>query len=155
MDEEHGVDVLHIAHHGSESSTPASYFNLVKPEVGLISVGVRQGNFKHPRADVVDGILLDGPSRFTIACNLEPPLIELLQTEDGKEGESSTGRTSFSGKTIGNIKLVTDGKREYTISGDNEVHEGEVESATLYNRTFILDEVVDDGDESPSDDDSD
>ncbi len=141
MSEEHGVDVLHIAHHGSESSTPASYFNLVKPEVGLISVGVKQGNFKHPRVDVVDVILLDGDLRATAACNLVAPLVELLQTEDGKPGESSTGSTSFSGKTIGNIKLVTDGQREYTITGDNQVHEGGLESDEPYNRTFRLDEV--------------
>lgn len=38
MPEEHGVDVMHIAHHGSESSTSSDYYNLMKPEVGLISV---------------------------------------------------------------------------------------------------------------------
>jgi beta-lactamase superfamily II metal-dependent hydrolase len=43
MKETFGVDVLHIAHHGSESSTSAAYYNLVKPEVGLISVGLKQG----------------------------------------------------------------------------------------------------------------
>ena len=47
---------------------------------------------------------------------------------------------SFSGKTIGNIKLTTDGQREYTITGDNSVHEGGVESQNLYVRTFLLDE---------------
>ena len=141
MTQEHGVDVLHIAHHGSESSTPASYYNLVRPEVGLISVGVRQGRFLHPRTDVVDGILLDGPMRDVSTCNLTaPPLVELLQTEDGKAGHSSTGSTSFSGKTIGNIKLVTDGDQEYTITGDNLVHEGGVESSEPYARTFTLDE---------------
>ena len=143
MSAEHGVDVLHIAHHGSESSTPASYYNLMKPEVGLISVGVRQGRFLHPREDVVDAILLDGPLRDASTCNLTaPPLLDLLQTEDGREGESRTGTTSFSGKTIGNIKLMTDGETEYTITGDNSVHEGEIESTTPYTRTFTLDEVV-------------
>jgi beta-lactamase superfamily II metal-dependent hydrolase len=141
MTGDHGVDVLHIAHHGSESSTPASYYNLVRPEVGLISVGVRQGTFWHPRADVVDGILLGGAVRDASACDLTaPPLVELLQTEDGKAGQSNTGSTSFSGKTIGNIKLVTDGEQEYTISGDNRVHEGGVESSEPYARTFTLDE---------------
>ena len=33
MDENFGVDVLHIAHHGSESSTSADYFDLLSPEV--------------------------------------------------------------------------------------------------------------------------
>lgn len=146
MSEEHGIDVLHIAHHGSESSTPASYFNLVKPEVGLISVGLNQGTFRHPREDVVDAILLDGPLRQTVACNLVSPLVELLQTEDGIEGESSTGKTSFNGKTIGNIKLITDGQREYTITGDNKVHQGsKTESTEPYLRTFQLDEVTQTG----------
>lgn len=36
---ETGIDVLHIAHHGAETSTSAAYLNLVKPRVGLISVG--------------------------------------------------------------------------------------------------------------------
>jgi competence protein ComEC len=140
MTQEHGVDVLHIAHHGSESSTPASYYNLVRPEVGLISVGVRQGRFLHPRTDVVDRILVDGPLRDVSSCDLTaPPLAELLQTEDGRAGQSSTGSTSFSGKTIGNIKLVTDGDQEYTITGDNLVHEGGVESSEPYARTFTLD----------------
>ena len=142
MTDDYGLDVLHIAHHGSESSTPASYFNLVKPEVGLISVGVRQGLFRHPREDVVDKILLDGPLRATTECGLIDPLVELLQTEDGKEGSSSTGKTSFSGKTVGNIKLVTDGDIEYTITGDNSVHEGSTESGEPYERTFTVDEPV-------------
>ena len=60
--------------------------------------------------------------------------------EYGKEGASSTGSTSFGGKTIGNIKLVTDGVQEYTITGDNQVHEGAVESNDPYSRTFTLDE---------------
>ena len=143
MSADHGVDVLHIAHHGSESSTPASYYNLVRPEVGLISVGVRQGTFLHPRTDVVDEILVAGSTRDASACNLTaPPLRELLQTEDGKAGQSSTGSTSFTGKTIGNIKLITDGTSFYTITGDNSVHEGGVESSELYSRTFPLDESV-------------
>ncbi len=137
MTRDHGVDVLHVAHHGSESSTPASYVNLMRPEVGLISVGVAQGTFLHPRVDVVDGVLLqESTCRFTT-----PRLLEVLQTEDGRAGESSTGETSFSGKTIGNIKLVTDGETEYRITGDNVVHGGGVESETPYARTFTLDEV--------------
>ena len=133
--------MLHIAHHGSESSTPASYFNLMRPEVGLISVGVRQGKFLHPREDVVDTILLEGELRIASDCTFTaPPLIELLQTEDGKKGESRTGCTSFSGKTIGNIKLITDGQTEYTITGDNVVHEGQTEAVLPYERTFPLDE---------------
>ena len=84
-----------------------------------LSVGVTQGMFRHPREDVVDKILLDGPLRPTTECGLIDPLVELLQTEDGKEGTSSTGKTSFSGKTVGNIKLVTDGETNVEKAADD------------------------------------
>ncbi len=125
MSQANGVDVLHIAHHGSESSTSAKYFNLVKPEVGLISVGKNQSNFRHPREDVVDKVLV-GDDRAN--CVNEAELQELFQTEEGVAGSSSTGATSFSGTVIGDIKLITDGKKTYRISGSGRVTEGEVES---------------------------
>jgi hypothetical protein len=113
MSTEHGVDVLHIAHHGSESSTSAAYYNLMKPEVGLISVGTNQGTFLHPRQDVVDKVLLDGARA---PCVTAPPLKALFQTEEGSKGCSSTGCTSFHGMVVGDIKLTTDGKTGYTIT---------------------------------------
>jgi beta-lactamase superfamily II metal-dependent hydrolase len=121
MDSRFGVDVLHIAHHGSESSTSAAYYNLMKPEVGLIIVGLDQGTFLHPREDVVDKVLLPGNRA---ECVKAPPLKALFQTEDGIKGCSSTGCTSFSGRSVGDIKLKTDGKTGYTISGSNRVHGG-------------------------------
>ena len=147
MSEEFGVDVLHISHHGSESSTTASYFNLVKPEVGLISVGKNQGTFRHPRVDVVDRILLDGDLRETTACNLVSPLVELLQTEDGVRFDSAspTGDTSFNGKAIGSIKLITDGEGQYTITGTGNDVTPEGSSADPgepYERTFTMDELA-------------
>jgi beta-lactamase superfamily II metal-dependent hydrolase len=114
MGAETGVDVLHIAHHGSESSTSAAYYNLTKPEVGLISVGLNQGTFRHPREDVVSDVLL-GPTRPT--CVTARPLVALFQTENGLAGGSSTGRTSFRGLPIGSIRLITDGRSEYRIVG--------------------------------------
>ena len=114
LDREHGVDVLHISHHGSESSTSAAYYNLMKPEVGLISVGTNQGkSFKHPREDVVDRVLL-GAKRAE--CVTAAPLKALFQTEEGIKGCAATGCTSFSGMVVGDIKLTTDGKTGYTIS---------------------------------------
>ena len=120
-----GVDVLHVAHHGSESSTSAAYYNLMKPEVGLISVGLNQGSFLHPREDVVDKVLI-GNQRA--GCVTAPPLQALFQTEDGLKGCSSTGCTSFTGLSIGDIKLVTDGQRDYAVSGNNRVHGGKREA---------------------------
>ncbi len=121
MKEDEGVDVLHIAHHGSESSTSAAYYNLMKPEVGLISVGLNQGTFYHPRVDVVEKILL-GDNRPD--CVVAPPLEALFQTEQGVKGTSSTGSTSFKGKVIGHIRLVTDGHSGYYISGVHEESDG-------------------------------
>lgn len=116
MPEEHGVDVMHIAHHGSESSTSSVYYNMMKPEVGLISVGRNQGTFLHPREDVVDRVLLGGGKVPRSACVKAPPLKALFQTEEGTPRCSGTGCTSFSGRAVGDIKLVTDGNTGYTIS---------------------------------------
>jgi beta-lactamase superfamily II metal-dependent hydrolase len=131
MDTEHGLDVLHVAHHGSESSTSAMYYNLMRPEVGLISVGKNQGHFLHPRQDVVDRVLLDAPVSLgqpddidRASCVERPPLAALYQTEDGVEGCSSTGCTSFSGLPVGDIRLTTDGRTGYTIRWTGRVHGG-------------------------------
>jgi competence protein ComEC len=139
MDKEHGVDVMHIAHHGSESSTSAAYYNIMKPEVGLISVGQHNSTYMHPRADVVDKVLM-GDKRAS--CVTAPPLKALFQTEDGEKGCLKTGCTSFSGLAIGDIKLVTDGETGYTITGDDRVHGGAQEADQSPDKTwsFKLDE---------------
>jgi beta-lactamase superfamily II metal-dependent hydrolase len=118
MTADRGVDILHIAHHGSESSTSSGYYNATKPEVGLISVGLNQRTFFHPRADVTTKVLI-GPGRP--ACVQSPPLVALFQTENGQQGSSSTGATSFDGLPIGDIKVTTDGVSEYRISGTGRV----------------------------------
>jgi hypothetical protein len=41
----------------SESSTSWGYYQLVRPEVGVISVGPDQGSFLQPRVDVVEKVL--------------------------------------------------------------------------------------------------
>jgi hypothetical protein len=49
--------------------------------------------------------------------------------------------TSFSGRTIGDIKLNTDGKTGYTISGSNRIHGGSAKAVPPDNVwTFELDE---------------
>ncbi len=138
MSPEHGVDVLHIANHGSESSTSAAYYNIMKPEVGLISVGFKQGSFLHPRQDVVDRILL-GEERA--GCVTAPPLKALYQTEQGKEGCSSTGCTSFTGIAVGDIKLTTDGTTGYLITGTGRV-DPETTAEPLPETHFDFDEGV-------------
>ena len=120
MDPELGVDVLHISHHGSESSTSAAYYNDLKPEVGLISVGLNQRSFRHPRVDVVERVLL-GSDRAP--CVTAPPLKALFQTDWGRAGTTASGSTSFAGMPVGDIRLVTDGKEEFQISGSGLVED--------------------------------
>jgi competence protein ComEC len=135
---ENGVDVLHIAHHGSESSTSAAYFNLMKPEVGLISVGQKNSTYLHPREDVVDKVLI-GPQRPS--CVKAPPVKDVFQTEDGERDCSSTGCTSFTGTAIGDIRLVTDGERKYEITGSNRVHGGRSQGGPGKRWSFDVDEA--------------
>jgi beta-lactamase superfamily II metal-dependent hydrolase len=114
INSESGIDILHVAHHGSESSTSAAYFNLMKPTVALISVGPNQHSFLHPREDVVDRVLIEGGTIPRADCAIA--IVEhVLQTDVGKEGNSSTGRTSFTGTPVGDIEITTDGKSGYNI----------------------------------------
>ena len=131
MKKDQGVDVLHIAHHGSESSTSWAYYQLVKPEVGVISVGPDQGSFLHPRVDVVEAVLTcktsDGlfsedacsekdtrADCFSLAERV-PALKALYQTDYGTPGTSSTGSTSFEGFVAGDIQIKTDGETGYSV----------------------------------------
>ncbi|RMH87867.1 MAG: PKD domain-containing protein [Calditrichaeota bacterium] len=128
-----GVEVLHVNHHGSESSTNSDYMNLLTPAVAMISVGAGQGStWNHPRIDVVEHVLLAQASCVTAASAL------VLQTEEG----SPTGsQTSFAGYCVGDIVLTTDGVSSYTITATGDVTQGpnEVAAAGLP-VTFNFDE---------------
>jgi len=58
-DELSHTTVLKVAHHGSYSSTPKSFLDVVKPEYAVISVGERN-IFKHPSEEVVKRIRESG-----------------------------------------------------------------------------------------------
>jgi beta-lactamase superfamily II metal-dependent hydrolase len=124
MRAEVGVDVFHVAHHGSESSTSAEYYNLIRPLVGIISVGLNQGNFRHPRKNVVEKVL-QGSNRA--ACVTAPSLELLLQTEDGIEGDCEHCGSNI-GLSFGDIHIITDGRKEYRIYGTNCVFGGNKEA---------------------------
>lgn len=125
VDRTHGVDVIHMAHHGSHSSTGPAYFNLAKPEVAIASVGLDGGNegYGHPRAVVVEETLL-GPHRPS--CVTAPVVLACFQTEDGiynpaiyPQSETSNACTS-----LGDITITVDERGDYDISGNNRVAEG-------------------------------
>src|SRR5205823_1964304 len=74
-----GIDLLHVNHHGSESSTNPTYFNLADPDVAIIGVvdGESSG-WDLPRIDVVEHVLgAQSTARVTA-----PPTV-VLQTGEG------------------------------------------------------------------------
>ncbi|WP_077621446.1 DNA internalization-related competence protein ComEC/Rec2 [Sediminibacillus massiliensis] len=57
------VDVLKVAHHGSNTSSGEAFLSDVKPEVALISVG-RNNRYGHPSDEVVQRLEKSGSSIF-------------------------------------------------------------------------------------------
>ncbi|HEY6136624.1 MAG TPA: hypothetical protein VI670_02555, partial [Thermoanaerobaculia bacterium] len=95
-----GIDVLHVNHHGSESSTNPTYFSKAKPAVAIIGVGDGESTgWDLPRIDVVEHVLL----AQSTAC-VTAPAAFVLQTEEGNPGASLM---SHAGYCVGNIKVTT------------------------------------------------
>ncbi|MCP5048963.1 MAG: hypothetical protein GY940_17465, partial [bacterium] len=128
-----GVEVAHVAHHGSESSTNSDFMNLLTPTVACISVGAGQtGTYYHPRKAVVENVLLAGA-----ACITAPSAL-VLQTEEGK---STGAKTSYAGYCVGDIVITTDGISTYSISASGAVSQGPDErSSAGLPATFNFDE---------------
>ncbi len=137
-----GIDLLHVNHHGSESSTNPTYFNMAKPAVAIIGVGDGETTgWDLPRTKVVDSVLLG-----TSGCTTAPPAF-VLQTE---EGNPSGTNTSHSGFCVGNIKVTTDGVSIFTVSADGLVHQGPNElAASGLPRSFTIDDSGGGGDITP------
>jgi len=130
-----GIDLLHVNHHGSESSTNPTYFNKAAPAVAIIGVGDGESaGWDLPRIDVVDHVLLGASS----SCVTAPPTF-VLQTE---EGNPSSSLMSHSGFCVGNIKVTTDGLNLFTVSADGLVHQGPNELAAAgLPRSFTIDDT--------------
>ena len=128
-----GIDVLHVSHHGSESSTNNDLFDYSAPAVAVISTGAGQTTgWDLPRQDIVENVLLG-----QAACVTAPPTF-VLQTEEG----SPTGSlTSFAGYCVGDIKITTDGANLFTVDANGAVSQGpnEKNQASLP-QSFTLDD---------------
>jgi len=128
-----GIDVLHVSHHGSESSTNNDLFDYSVPAVAVISTGAGQtSGWDLPRQDIVENVLLGQAS-----CVTAPPAF-VLQTEEG----SPTGSlTSFAGYCVGDIKITTDGANLFTVDANGGVTQGpnETNQASLP-QSFTLDD---------------
>ncbi len=119
IERDKGIEVLHVSHHGSESSTNSTFMNIMSPQLAVISVGQNQGwNYEHPRYDVVDRVLMS-----SVSCiDVEPALV--LQTEEGRE----SGKTSFSGFAVGDITIDVYGDGSYRITSTGDFLGGSDES---------------------------
>jgi Big-like domain-containing protein len=129
-----GIDVLHVNHHGSESSTNKNWMNYSKPAVAVIATGAGQSDgWDFPRKDVLENVLLAEAT----AC-IAVPAAFVVQSEEGSPAGSLT---SFAGYSVGNIQITTDGLSTFTLAADGQVSEGpnEVPDAGLP-RTFPLDD---------------
>lgn len=139
-----GIDVLHVSHHGSESSTNNDLFDGAVPAVAVISTGAGQtSGWDLPRRDVVENVLLGQAS-----CVAAPPTY-VLQTEEG----SPTGSlTSFAGYCVGDIKITTDGISLFTVDGNGNVNQGPNEkTAAGLPQSFTIDDAGGGGDtQSPT-----
>jgi len=130
-----GIDLMHVNHHGSESSTNPTYFNKAKPAVAIIGVGDGESTgWDLPRIDVVDNVLHANAT----ACVTAPPTY-VLQTEEGNPGSTLM---SHSGYCVGNIKVTTDGVSIFTVSADGAVHQGPNElTASGLPKSFTIDDA--------------
>jgi len=126
-----GIDVLHVNHHGSESSTNPTYYNLAAPSLAIIGVGDGQSTgWDLPRINVVDDVLLG-------ATCVTAPTSFVLQTA---EGSPSGSNLSTSGYCVGNVVVTTDGRSTYTVDADGDVSQGPNEySSSGLPRTIDLD----------------
>jgi beta-lactamase superfamily II metal-dependent hydrolase len=67
LDPAYGADVIHVNHHGSDSSSKYYYINRLKPELAVINGGT---SYDHPRWTAVDRI--KGRANYTISCACVP-----------------------------------------------------------------------------------
>jgi len=119
----YGVEILHVNHHGSESSTNADYMNILTPRFACIAVGSGQSaDYMFPRRDVVDNVLRGGGYCITAT----PATV--LQNEEGNPAGS---QTSYSGYCVGDIIIKTSGEGTYLVDGSGRVTQGPDERASL------------------------
>ncbi|GGM31104.1 DNA internalization-related competence protein ComEC/Rec2 [Paraliobacillus quinghaiensis] len=80
------VDVLKVAHHGSNSSSVKDFLNKVKPDISLISVG-ENNRYNHPHKEVMDRLLKK--SNIIYRTDLQGA-IQYTFKDNGEQGTFST-----------------------------------------------------------------
>jgi beta-lactamase superfamily II metal-dependent hydrolase/PKD repeat protein len=113
-----GVEVLHVNHHGSKTSTNSEWMNRLRPQVAVIPVGSHRG-FGFPHKPVVENVLQAGGP-----CIDAPPAL-VLQTD---EGSPENPQTSFEGHVVGDVVIRSDG-HSYRVSASGDTVSGVDERA--------------------------
>lgn len=102
------VDVYHVNHHGSYTSSNAYFLQTLAAETSVISVG--SNGYGHPHQSVLDRLQTYG--------------VFVYQTEAGAGGTLPSSDLRVVG---GHVAIVTDGVGTYTVAGDTwELDEGSV-----------------------------
>ena len=100
------IDLIHLNHHGSASSTSWDYVEAAWPENAVVSVG-RTNSYGHPHQEVLDNLnYVEGPCGDRWFRNI-------YMTESG----SGTNTADNLVEVGDDIDIITDGL-EYTIDGD-------------------------------------
>ena len=94
------LDVYHVSHHGSLSSSNPFFLQTVQSEVAVISVG--DNSYGHPEQAILDRLVQYGNFVY--------------QTEAGDGGTLPSQDLRV---VDGHISIVTDGGASYTVAGDS------------------------------------
>jgi len=90
------ADILKLGHHGSDTSSTASFIEAVDPKVGVISVG-KKNNYGHPSASVVDRMNSRGVDLYstndhgTIIIETDGDKYDITTKEDGNVTPATGG----------------------------------------------------------------
>lgn len=112
------VDVLQLSHHGSATSSNATFLSRLKAEVGIVQAATAN-TFGHPSVEVVDRFITTTPTSGTRPTPPDgdfpparPPI--LFQTQASPPSDTRVSHQGFVAE--GTIVIETDG-RQYTVRG--------------------------------------
>ncbi len=100
------VDVLKVAHHGSDTSSTEKFLIAVKPETAIISVGTNN-TYSHPSKSTLDGLAKIGAKVYR--TDLDGTI---LLTSDGKTYNIQTFSTVLDGNPTTANKTASDDSQE-------------------------------------------
>ncbi len=113
------VDVLQLNHHGSATSSNATFLSRLKAEVGIVQAATANP-FGHPSVEVVDRFVTTTPTSGLTPIPPDgdfplprPPV--LFQTQASPPSDARVSQQGFVAE--GTIAMETDG-RQYTVRGE-------------------------------------